>query len=189
MYFLTIKRRKIVTFIAILFLLFFIIIGFKQELPGKLFYPFPYKSTVEKYAEAYNVDPILVIAVIREESHFNPWSNSHKGAVGLMQLMPATAKEIAVWLGESYAEVDLTKHEDNIRYGTRYLAALNKEFKGNTILVLAAYNAGSGRVNSWLKSSPQDFNDYLIDDIPFKETREYVQKVLNSYGKYSELYR
>jgi len=82
----------------------------------------------------------------------------------------------------------MTNPEDNIRYGTWYLAALNKQFSGNTILTLAAYNAGSGRVTSWLKNYSGDFNDYLIEDIPFTETREYVAKVLASYGRYVVLY-
>ena len=105
-----------------------------------------------------------------------------------MQLMPDTAKEIAVWLEENYEDVDLTKPDDNIRYGTWYLATRSKEFSGNIIITLASYNAGIGRVKSWLKESPKDFNSYLIEDIPYKETREYVQKVLKSYGKYSKLY-
>lgn len=189
MYVLYMRRKKIVKIIAILFLVFLFGSGLTSDILDKILYPYAYKESVEKYAAAYNVDPLLVIAVVREESHFNPWSNSHKGAVGLMQLMPATAQEISVWLGEDYSLVDLTRHDNNIRYGTRYLAALNKEFHGNTNLILAAYNAGSGRVNSWLKDSPHDFNAYRIEDIPFKETREYVVKVLHSYEKYKELYQ
>lgn len=184
-----IRKRKIVKFITIFFLLLLIIGLFKANIVGKIFYPYPYKQIVEKYSSSYGVDPLLVIAVIREESHFKPKSNSHKGAVGLMQLMPETAKDIAAWLNENYEDVNLNKPEDNIRYGTWYLSSLNKQFSENTTLVLAAYNAGGGRVNSWLKTSPQDFDEYLIEDIPFRETREYVIKVLNSYEKYAELYK
>ncbi|NLI93586.1 MAG: lytic transglycosylase domain-containing protein [Peptococcaceae bacterium] len=176
------------TKLLIILLALFIVVSYKYDIFEKILYPYPHKQTIEKYAIAYGVDPLFVTAVIREESHFIPYSSSHKGAVGLMQLMPETAREIAVWLGEDYAKIDLTKPEDNIRYGTWYLATLNKQYSGNHILVLAAYNAGSGRVSKWLASSPRDLNSYLIDDIPFKETRDYVQKVLASYKKYTSLY-
>lgn len=189
LYVLYVKKRKIVKIAAMLFLLLLVFSGFKSDILGRIFHPYPYKETVEKYASAYGVDPLLVISVIREESHFLPNSNSHKGAVGLMQLMPGTAKEISLWLGESFESIDLKKPEDNIRYGTWYLAALNKEFSGNRILALAAYNAGSGRINGWLKAFPGDPSTYDVEDIPFKETREYVLKVLDSYEKYRKLYK
>ncbi|KUO66293.1 MAG: transglycosylase [Gracilibacter sp. BRH_c7a] len=183
-----IRRRTIKRTIVVLLLLLLIVTVSKHNLIEKMLYPYPYKQTVEKYALEYGVDPYLVISVIREESRFKSQSVSAKGAVGLMQLMPDTAKEIAVWLGENYEEVDLTKPDDNIRYGTWYLATRSKEFSGNTIITLASYNAGIGRVKSWLKESTKNFNSYLIEDIPYKETREYVQKVLKSYGKYNKLY-
>ena len=105
-----------------------------------------------------------------------------------MQIMPDTAKEIAAWLGEDYDNVNLLSVDDNIRYGTWYLAALIKEYNGNTVLALAAYNAGSGRVNNWLKDE-LSLESYTIEDIPFKETRDYIKKVLKSYNAYSGLYR
>jgi soluble lytic murein transglycosylase len=91
-------------------------------------------------------------------------------------------------LDEDYNLIDLKNPEDNIRYGTWYLSSLDKQFSGNSILVLAAYNAGSGRVSNWLRTSPRDLNTYLIEDIPFQETRDYVTKVLK-YRKYSGLYQ
>ncbi|RNC29673.1 MAG: Soluble lytic murein transglycosylase [Candidatus Dichloromethanomonas elyunquensis] len=184
MYWMKRKRSKFLVFLLILF----IFCNYQFRIVDKLLYPYPHKQIIEKYASAYGVDPLLVTAVIREESHFIPYSSSHKGAIGLMQLMPETAKEISAWLGENYTNVDLKKPEDNIRFGTWYLASLTKQYSGNHILVLAAYNAGSGRLNKWLDSSSKDLNSYLIEDIPFKETREYVQKVLASYKTYSSLY-
>jgi len=181
-------RKKKIRFI-ILVLLFLIAVGFyKINAIEKIFYPYPYKQIITKYAAAYGVDPLFVVAVIREESHFRPKSSSHKGALGLMQLMPDTAKEISAYLGEDYAQANLENPEVNIRYGTWYLAQLNKQFSGNSVLVLAAYNAGSGRVNNWLNFRSEEANTYLIEDIPFKETREYVQKVLRSYKMYVKLY-
>lgn len=178
-------RKLIWTF---LFLLVIWICGFKLNLLEKIFYPYPYEQTIEKYAAAYEIDPLLVIAVIREESHFQTNSNSHKGAVGLMQLMPETAREIAAKLKEDYSGIDLNKPEDNIRYGTWYLAALDKDFSGNSILALAAYNAGSRRVKDWVESSAKGPDSFLAEDIPFRETREYVNKVLSAYKKYESLY-
>jgi soluble lytic murein transglycosylase len=116
--------------VTVILLVLLILTSYKLDFIGKAFYPYLYRQTVEKYASTYGVDPLLVIAVIREESHFIPLSSSHKGAMGLMQLMPETAKEIAAWLHEDYTRVDLKKPEDNIRYGTWYLAALNKEYSG-----------------------------------------------------------
>jgi len=178
-------KKKLLT---IIILLLFIFTSYHYQILEKVRYPYLYRQIIQQYAVAYAVDPFLVSAVIREESHFLPYSSSHKGAVGLMQLMPETAKEIAGWLEEDYEKVALTKPEDNIRYGTWYLATLSKQFSGNQILVLAAYNAGSGRVNQWLESTGKDMDAYLIQDIPYKETREYVGKVLTSYQKYSQIY-
>lgn len=183
-----ISKKKIVRVVTIIFLLFFVFAVWQSEIIGRIYYPFPYKSTVEKYAADNGVDPLLVIAVIREESRFIPKSKSSKGAVGLMQLMPDTANEIAVKLDGRSPEIDLSDPDTNIRYGTWYYAQLNKEFSGNTILALAAYNAGIGRVNSWLNESPKELNAYQIADIPYPETEEYVKKVLEAYGHYSRLY-
>ena len=180
-----VRKKKYIFFII---LLLSVSIAFKFDLFGKIAYPYMYKRTVEKYSYSYGIDPLLVMAVIREESHFNPKSSSPKGALGLMQVMPNTAKEIAAWLGEDYNSVNLLSVEDNIRYGTWYLASLIKKYNGNTMLALAAYNAGSGRVNNWL-DGVLTLESYTIDDIPFKETRDYVEKVLKSYNVYSGLYR
>jgi len=181
--------RKITRRIILLFILILLAAGiYRFEAIERIIYPYPYRETVEKYSLENGVDPLLVLAVIREESHFMPKSSSHKGAIGLMQLMPNTAKEIAIWLGESYNETSLEEPEVNIRYGTWYLAQLQKQFSDNSILVLAAYNAGSGRVNSWLGIVDNKMNNFQIEDIPYKETREYVGKVLKSYRMYSKLY-
>jgi soluble lytic murein transglycosylase len=184
-YLFIIIKRKTVIIMAVILLILLSLAVFKLD---RLFYPYPYQQIVEKYASLNGVDPCLVISVIREESRFKAKSISPKGAVGLMQIMPGTAEEISAWLGENYEDIDLTRPEDNIRYGCWYLAALSKEYSGNTVLTLAAYNAGIGRVNGWLGSVSGDLNSFLIEDIPFKETREYVQKVFASYQKYKKLY-
>jgi soluble lytic murein transglycosylase len=181
-----IVKRKLPK-IIILVLLLFIAFSLQQfKILEKIRYPYPYKPLIEKYASEYSLDPLFVLAVMREESRFKPESCSPKGALGLMQIMPATAREIAHHLGEEYREDILLDPEVNIRYGTWYLAQLNKQFDGNAVIVLAAYNAGCGRVAKWLQAS--DLGPYLIEDIPFFETREYVKKVLKSYKIYSRLY-
>ncbi|MBR3456717.1 MAG: lytic transglycosylase domain-containing protein [Selenomonadaceae bacterium] len=153
-------------------------------------YPYPYQDEVRQYAEEYEVDSDLVIAVIKTESNFKEKAKSHRGAVGLMQIMPDTAKWIAKQLGDKdYSVKKLHEPETNIRYGIWYLSELQKEFDHNPVLVLAAYNAGRGNVKSWMKKNHWDMDFEDIDEIPFGETREYVRRVLKNREKYRELYR
>ncbi|TGE32236.1 lytic transglycosylase domain-containing protein [Desulfosporosinus sp. Sb-LF] len=156
----------------------------------KIIYPYPHRTIIEKYAAQYGVDPLFVVAVIREESKFLPQSESHKGAKGLMQLMPSTAQSIADSIGDkTYRDEDLNNPEKNIQYGTWYLSSLQKVFSNNTMLVIAAYNGGRGHVQEWIKTGQIDPANMLQQDIPFRETRDYVGRVLSSYRKYSLLYR
>ena len=156
----------------------------------KIIYPYPHRDVIEKYALQYGVDPLMVVAVIREESKFLPKSESHKGAKGLMQLMPSTAQSISESIGDkTYTDDDLLNPEKNIQYGTWYLASLQKVFSNNTTLVIAAYNGGRGHVQEWIKTGQIDPDNIRQLDIPFKETRDYVGRVLNSYEKYNTLYR
>jgi len=156
----------------------------------KIIYPYPHRTIIEKYAAQYGVDPLFVLAVIREESKFLPQSESHKGAKGLMQLMPSTAQSIAESIGDkAYSDKDILNPEKNIQYGTWYIASLQKLFSNNQTLVIAAYNGGRGHVQEWIKSGQIDPENLRQQDIPFKETRDYVGRVLNSYQKYIKLYR
>ncbi|WP_206811471.1 lytic transglycosylase domain-containing protein [Paradesulfitobacterium ferrireducens] len=182
---LTIKRIFVLSMLIILFLW-----GTGQiETIQKIFYPYPYRATVEKFSAQYGVDPLLVAAVIREESKFLPKSESHKGAKGLMQLMPNTARWISESMGDvNYRDEDLVLPEKNIQYGTWYLANLKKEFNNDLILALAAYNGGSGHVKEWLGQKLLDPKNIRQEDIPFQETREYVGRVLKSYARYIKLY-
>ena len=155
----------------------------------KIIYPYPNRAIIENYATLYGVDPLFVVSVIREESKFLSKSESHKGAKGLMQLMPSTAQSIAESLGDkTYSEEGLLIPEKNIQYGTWYLASLQKAFAGNMTLVTAAYNGGRGHVQEWITNGQINPKDIRIEDIPFKETRDYVGRVLKSYEKYNKLY-
>lgn len=155
----------------------------------KLFYPFFYQGIVYQWGLEYGVDPFLIASVIRTESKFSPQACSPKGAVGLMQIMPETGGWVAEQLDyPGYEREFLVKPEVNIRFGVWYLASLQREFYGNEILVLSAYNGGRGNVKQWMRQFgwSQDFNQ--IDQIPFRETREYVGKVLRDRERYRSLY-
>lgn len=152
-------------------------------------YPYPYRETVEHYASVYGVDRNLAASVILAESHFKNDVHSHRGAVGLMQLMPETAAWIASQMGDkNFSVKHLHDPAVNIRYGLWYLSSLEREFQGNDILALAAYNAGRGNVHEWIEHYGwrSDFSE--IEEIPYAETREYIRKVFLFRYHYERLY-
>lgn len=186
------KRWETFKKILIFFVVFLLSVIGILNIPKieRVFYPYPHRAIIEKYARQYGVDPLLVVAVIREESKFFPKSQSPKGAKGLMQLMPNTAKSIAQSIGDkTYSEDKLLNPDKNIQYGTWYLASLQKVFANNLFLVTAAYNGGRGHVQEWINDGQIDANNVCLQDIPFKETRDYVGRVLKSYEKYIKFYR
>lgn len=155
----------------------------------KYIYPFPYQGLVYQYALENNLDPFLVAAVIRTESKFRPGARSPKGAMGLMQMMPDTAK----WVAEqneihSFTLEQLEQPDVSIKMGTWYLSSLQQEFKHNELLMLSAYNGGRGNVKQWMRQYGWNMQFTDIQQIPFKETREYAVKVLRSKQRYQELY-
>lgn len=153
-------------------------------------FPRGYSNFVEKYSRQYGVSEALVLSIMRAESHFFQHAISPVGARGLMQLMPYTAEQVARLVGDThFADLDLSEPDVNIRYGTRYLARLSKQFQGLTPLVAAAYNAGPHRVNSWLNSFGSLDMDEFVEHIPFVETRNYVKKVLRHHVVYNSLYK
>lgn len=155
----------------------------------KYLYPFPHQTLVYQYAEKNNLDPFLVAAIIRTESKFLPRARSPRGAFGLMQMMPETAQWVARESGEPEFRLEnLAEPEVSIRMGTWYLANLYREFKGNPILMLAAYNGGRGNVKEWVARYGWDGSFSDAGQIPFKETREYVARVLHSQKRYADLY-
>ena len=187
------RRRDIALVIALLALVSsFAAFFFSQNtsVQRSYLYPYPYRDIVETYAWEYQVDSSLVAAVCLSESKFKNDVHSHRGAIGLMQLMPDTAAWIARRIGDSdYTPDGMHDPERNIRYGTWYLRSLQDEFAGNRILVLAAYNAGRGNVQTWIDENGWDVETFQdIGAIPYSETRHYVQRVLKSEEKYRELY-
>ena len=151
----------------------------------ELRFPLAYQDQMHLAARETTVHPQLLFAIARQESAFMPDARSPAGALGLMQLMPATARQTARGAGVPYRYSDLLSPDKNIALGSRYLNQLLKEFSGNRILATAAYNAGPYRVKSWLRDREQKLPfDVWIETIPFQETRGYVQNVLS----YSVIY-
>ncbi|WP_240359214.1 transglycosylase SLT domain-containing protein [Pyxidicoccus trucidator] len=152
-------------------------------------WPKAYRALIERYARSYRVDPDLLQGLIREESRFNPRARSATGALGLAQLMPATARQVAESLDlPPVGEAALLQPADNIRLGAAYLGQLTKHFGGNVAYAVAAYNAGPGAVERWRHALPRAELDEWVEHIAFEETRGYVKKVLSSYSAYKLLY-
>ena len=150
-------------------------------------YPLAYTELVSQHARLNGLSEGLVYSLIRAESGFAPAVKSSAGAIGLMQMMPATAKMTAREKGE-FNPHNLTTPEYNIRLGTKHLNDLMKEQNGDVIYMAAAYNAGSGALERWKKKYRGLSMDEFIENIPYEETRNYVKKVYASAATYRQLY-
>ncbi|MDR4493939.1 MAG: lytic transglycosylase domain-containing protein [Nitrospirales bacterium] len=138
-----------------------------------------------------HVDPYLVAGLIREESLYNPRALSAVGAMGLMQLMPETAKRVARKVGMPFWPSDsegLFDPERNIRLGSWYLGELINDFHGNLVYAVASYNAGPSAVRRWIAKYGHRPLDEFIEQIGYKETRGYVKRVLGSYWIYKTIF-
>ncbi|MFX4261345.1 lytic transglycosylase domain-containing protein [Pelotomaculum propionicicum] len=177
------RRRALLVIVLIL-----LVAIFNADSIWRFFYPLPYHELTLKYARAYNQDPYLLSAMMKAESSFNPKAVSEKGARGLMQIMPETGQSVASELGyRNFSPDQLFIPDININIGAWYLADLDYEFNGNVILMLAAYNGGRGNVTEWIAADKSGgIKD--IDQIPFPETRHYIQKVLMYQKIYTRLY-
>lgn len=151
-------------------------------------YPLTYEPIIQQRARENGLDPYLVAAVIRAESKFRPQALSPQGARGLMQIMPETGKWAAGQMNLPFDPDSLFDPAYNIRIGTWYLANLMKEFDGNPVLALAAYNGGRNNVRKWLEERQWSGEHQTLDQIPFKETRNYVAVVLRDHKRYLLLY-
>ncbi len=152
-----------------------------------ILYPLAYWPTVSEISVLYALDPFILLAVIREESRFDPYARSIAGALGLMQIMPHTAFSLDKHLKMDIADAsEIYNVRINITVGAYYLNSLLKEF-GSLPVALAAYNAGHDRVREWIKEGGYKAYDEFIEDIPFDETRNYVKRVLLTYFTYLSL--
>lgn len=155
----------------------------------KILFPIHYKDLIYENAIYYDIDPYLVAAIIKTESKFYEKAISSKNARGLMQIAPITGKWASEELHiENYTEELLFIPNINIRIGCWYLSVLRKEFDGNLQLMLAAYNGGSGNVSKWLKDPRYSKDGTKLHDIPFYETKNYVEKVMRNYSIYRFIY-
>lgn len=152
-------------------------------------YKLDYPEEIERYAAKYNLDKYLVAAMIHCESGNDPEAESPKGAIGLMQIMPDTAEWAADKLGIENFTLDMLKEPHvNIEIGCWYLSFLNERFSSDLHTVIAAYNAGHGRVAKWLNDPNVSLNGELVN-IPYQETEDYLKKVQRAYDKYKILYK
>ncbi len=149
-------------------------------------YPFPFIAEVEKWSAQRHLNPLLVIALIRQESRFEPSIRSGVGATGLMQLMPSTSAWIAPKI--KLSKYQLKNPSDNIQLGTWFLDHTHQTYKDNSMLAVASYNAGPGNVSKWLQEKGISDLDEFVEAIPFDETRGYVKNVFGNYWNYLRLY-
>lgn len=154
----------------------------------RLTHPKDYSQYIELYAEKYQIPPHVVYAVIHVESEFNSSAVSSAGAVGLMQMTPQTFSWLTHdILGEHLQEGMLYDPETNIRYGTYYLSRLHNRY-GDWSVTLAAYNAGPTTVDQWLENPDYTDGEGGLSHIPYKETKNYVEKVEKAMAIYDRVY-
>jgi len=151
-------------------------------------YPFPYFQEIEKWSISRQLNPLLVTALMRQESRFQTKIKSPVGATGLMQVMPSTAAWIAPQMNADIKKINLENANDNIMLGTWYLDYTHRQYNNNSMLAIASYNAGPGNVAKWLQTIPKRDPDEFVEEIPFDETKNYVRQVFGNYWNYLRLY-
>jgi soluble lytic murein transglycosylase len=177
------RRRRGVLLLMVLVAIL-AILPFALRVPDavmRTIYPLRYAETIREVSEENDLEPTFVAAVIYTESRFRPGAESHQEAYGLMQLLPQSARFIQ---RRSGIEGDYRDPKVNIRLGTWFLGYLNDRYDGDERLMLAAYNSGEGSVDAW--TSDEGFD--IKKDIPYKETRQYVDRALEAQKTYRDLY-
>ena len=179
-------NKKTIIFGVVIIAIAFVIFNSTniQKFIQKKMYPKKYEEYVYKYAQEYDIDENLIYAVIKAESNFDETAVSAKNAKGLMQLMYDTAVDIAGTI--EINEERLLEPEININLGTKYLSMLISKY-GNIEVAIAAYNAGSGNVDNWIANEVIKADGTDIENVPFKETNNYVRKILRDYRIYCNL--
>ena len=156
---------------------------------ARAMYPLKYDDAIRASARHNDLDPALVAAVIYAESRFDASARSPHGAVGLMQVLPETAAQIARETGGvAFVPGDLEDPEVNVRYGTYYLRTVLDQFGGDTVAAIAAYNAGAGAVQGWVDAAHAEGRDLRLADISYPETQAYVRNVLAARTVYRRTY-
>jgi soluble lytic murein transglycosylase len=159
-----------------------------REHPGFWFalYPLAYYSETAAWSQQVQINPLLVLGLIRQESRFETKIRSSANAVGLMQIIPETADWISQQL--KTPKYNLETPSDNLRFGTWYFDYTHQTYNQNSALAIASYNAGPGAVSTWVKESKTQDMDEFIEAIPYDETRGYVEAVLANHWNYLRLY-
>jgi soluble lytic murein transglycosylase len=156
---------------------------------ARLRYPAYYQDLVLPASEEYDLDPLLIFSLIRQESLFEGFVRSSAGASGLMQIIPATGQDIAERLGwpQDYSSEDLSRPLVNLTFGVAYLDAQRTAFNGDLYAALAAYNGGPENARQWSKLASSD-QDLFLEVIRYAETRNYIRGVYELFNIYRLLY-
>jgi soluble lytic murein transglycosylase len=158
----------------------------QQPLYWEALYPFPYQELIKTWSKQHQLNPLLVTALIRQESRFMSNIRSSADAVGLMQIVPETAALVAKQMNiKQYA---LDNPNDNVKLGTWLLEWSHQHYNNNSLLAVASYNASSGKVTTWLEEKVFNDPDEFVEAIPFEETQDYVKQVFGNYWNYLRLY-
>ena len=179
------KNAKKLLIILVAIILIIIVAICINKLMIKTLYKKDYSEYVIKYSQKYEVDENLIYALIKAESNFKADAVSNKNAQGLMQLMFATAEEVANKNGIELTEENILNPDININIGTKYISTLLEKYEC-VELAIAAYNAGIGNVDKWIEKGIIKSDGSDIENIPFKETNTYVRKIMRDYKIYSE---
>lgn len=186
-----IRRRRISAIVIVAALTGMLAAAILPRLPDavrELTLPLHHEDIIRQQSREKKVDASLVAAVIYSESRFRD-QTSHAGARGLMQITPDTANYIAhLSGGTSFSEGDLSTPQINIAYGTFYLRYLLRRYEGNEVLALAAYNGGEGNVDRWIREGRGGSDGFQAADVPFSETRHYIDAVLDARKSYRTKY-
>ena len=185
------NKYKIIISTAIIILIVVILFVLFKDKLLKILYPKTYSEIISVYAEEYDIEENLIYAVIKAESNFDSQAVSNRDAIGLMQIVEETAIDVAnrnqIDIDTENITEELLDINNNINIGTKYLSTLLTQY-GNIEVALAAYNAGIGTVNNWIDKQIIQADGSDIENIPYKETNNYVRKILRDYGVYNELY-
>jgi peptidoglycan lytic transglycosylase len=160
---------------------------FPREI-AEIFYPFPYRNSLARYATSRGVDPRFALSIARQETRYNPREKSSAAARGMMQFISSTANQIAAQLGLlDFEQDDLYNPDTAILFGSQYMKNLFDEF-GSPQAVAASYNGSEDSVRRWIARAQSDDVDRLVIEIAKSQTKDYVFKVVNFYNAYKAIY-
>ena len=184
------RRRSLIALIVIglAVLAVVVVMPLARKAANEFGLPLQYQGVIRQQAAEKRLDPALIAAVIYAETKFDPRTSS-AGALGLMQILPETAQFLARRTGaKTFTTADLATPEVNIAYGSYYLRFLLDQYRGSTLLALAAYNGGEANVDDWLAAARARGQPFTAADIRFPETRAYVSRVLSAQRDYRHTY-